>query len=81
VSIPQKILTEFALEGKIPVLDLLPILRERAQARGAKPENYFFSESHLSPLGNEVVAEIIANFLHREGLITHAQARSKGDAP
>jgi lysophospholipase L1-like esterase len=75
LSIPQKIVSQYALEHEVPVIDLLPILSAKAREQGVKPVAYFLGELHLSPLGSEVVAEIIAHFIQRQGLIAHAQAR------
>jgi lysophospholipase L1-like esterase len=67
LSAPQNIVSQYALDNEVPVIDLLPILSEKEQ--GVKPEGYFLGELHLSLLGNEVVAEIIANFIRNEGLL------------
>ena len=71
LSIPQKIVKQYAFDNAIPVIDLLPILSEKIKVQGVKPEGYFLGELHLAPLGHEIVAEIIANFIQYEGLLGH----------
>ena len=65
-SWPQEVVTQYAREKGIPVLDLLPILDKVMEERGKKPEDYFLDSNHPSAPGNEVVAEAISDFIIRE---------------
>ena len=69
LSTPQRIVGQFALDNDVPVIDLLPPLSEEVKNLRIKPEDYFLDADHLSPLGSETVANIIAGFIQREGLI------------
>jgi len=62
-SIPQKILTRYATSNNVPVIDLLPILSEKAKKEGIRPEDYFLDKDHLSYLGSETVSRIISDFI------------------
>jgi lysophospholipase L1-like esterase len=68
LSAPQQVLNDYAVEKGVPVLDLLPLLAQRMERQGLKPEDYFLDTNHLSPLGSEVVAEIIAAFIQQQEL-------------
>lgn len=63
LSGPQKIVTQYAIDKKIPVIDLLPILSEKMKEEGLKSKHYFLDHDHLSPLGSEVVSGIIADYI------------------
>jgi len=60
---PQRRLRAFAHARGIPVLDLLPALRDHP------PADVFVDQVHLSALGNEIVADRIAAWLQRRRLI------------
>jgi lysophospholipase L1-like esterase len=68
LSAPQQRLAQFAHDHDLPVLNLLPLLNEQLAAEGLSPEAYFLDEDHLTAWGGEVVAEMIVEFLQREGL-------------
>ncbi|OQY46025.1 MAG: hypothetical protein B6242_08955 [Anaerolineaceae bacterium 4572_78] len=63
LSIPQKRLSQFAVEHDLPFLDLLPALAERMESEHKNPSDYFVDENHLSPLGNEMSSEIMVDFI------------------
>ena len=75
LSAPQKIVSKYASDNKIPVIDLLPILSKKMQEEGAKPEDLFLDVDHLSPVGSEIVAEILADFIQKERLITDVRVK------
>jgi lysophospholipase L1-like esterase len=50
---PQKVLTQFAQEQGIPVVDLLPVLRQHTE------EPLFVDQAHYTPLGHQIVADAI----------------------
>jgi lysophospholipase L1-like esterase len=66
---PQRRLLELARVLGVPALDLLPVLRARAQADGTSPADYFLDDDHPSPLGNLVVADRLAEFIATERLL------------
>jgi lysophospholipase L1-like esterase len=66
---PQRRLLEFARRLGVPALDLLPVLRARAQADGFPPADYFLDDDHPSPMGSLVVADRLAEFIVAEGLL------------
>lgn len=39
----------------------------------SKPEDYYFDWNHLNPAGSEVVANIQADFIQQEILLTNKQ--------
>jgi hypothetical protein len=59
---PQQKLRELAAALGVPVLDLLPVLRE-AHRRGMG--SLFYDHCHPTPLGNRVIAEAILSFLRQ----------------
>ena len=69
LSAPQTVVSQYATEREIPVIDLLPILSEKIKEEGRRPEDNFLDADHLSPLGSEDVAEIIADFIQKKRLI------------
>jgi lysophospholipase L1-like esterase len=75
LSAPQKIVSKYASDNKVPVIDLLPILSKKMQEEGAKPEDLFLDVDHLSVVGSEIVAEILANFIQKERLITDVRVK------
>jgi lysophospholipase L1-like esterase len=68
-SAPQRTVSAYALDNGIPTIDLLPLMSRRIVEEGRKPEDYFLDTNHLSPIGSDVVAEILADFIHSEGLL------------
>jgi lysophospholipase L1-like esterase len=70
LSAPQKIVSKYASDNKVPVIDLLPILSEKMQEEWAKLKDLFLDVDHLSPVGSEIVAEVLADFIQKERLIT-----------
>lgn len=66
VDKPQKALGAFAKDNGIPFLDLLEPLRPR------RSEPLFYDNCHYTPRGNAVVAEALAGFLRREGLLARS---------
>jgi lysophospholipase L1-like esterase len=70
LSAPQKIVSKYASDNKVPVIDLLPILSKKMKEERAKPEDLFLDVDHLSPVGSEIVAEVLADFIQKERLIT-----------
>jgi len=75
LSTPQMVVSQYAFDNGIPVIDLLPILSEKVEDQGAKPEDYFLDVDHLSPVGHEIVSEIIADFIQKERLIVQEEER------
>ena len=71
LSTPQTIVSQYARNQGVPVLDLLPLLAQTIAQAGLTPSTYFLDRDHLSPLGSEVVAIMIADFLQQEGLVRH----------
>ena len=69
LATPQRVVSQYARKHHVPVLDMLPLLYDRAQKQGVKPTEYFLDINHLSPIGHQVVAELLADFIRREGLI------------
>ncbi len=74
LSAPQRVLESFAQEAGIPYLDLLPPMRRRIQSEGAVLTEWFFDEDHPTARGNQVAAELILDFLEREGLLSRPAA-------
>ncbi len=58
---PQRELERVAAEIDVPLLDLLPVVRERYRASSAE---LFFDHCHHTPHGNAVVAEAILRFIN-----------------
>jgi lysophospholipase L1-like esterase len=63
---PQRVLTAFAAERGIPLIDLLPALRA---ARGTGPRLYSRSDIHWTPRGHAVAAEEILRRLRSSSLL------------
>jgi len=63
---PQRRLVALSQAEGVPVLDLLPILADRAEP-GAGP--FFLDASHLSVVGHAAVSEALDPFLIREQLV------------
>ncbi len=70
LSAPQKIVNEYANRNNVPVVDLLPVLFEKMEEKGTKPDDLFLDKDHLSPVGSRVVAEILADFIEQESFMT-----------
>ena len=71
---PQNILNDYALNNNIPVIDFLPIFDKIISNQESKTvlNDYFLDYwGHLSPLGNEMAAKTIADFIQRENMINH----------
>lgn len=62
---PNRRIAEFCERLKLPVVDLLPVMAD-ATKRGAL---YFTIDGHWTPLGNEVAASAVADFLSMQSLI------------
>ena len=63
--LPQQIVSEHARQNRTPVLDLFPLLGARMAQDGRKTGDYFIDSVHLTPLGNQVVAEFISKFIEQ----------------
>lgn len=64
----QEILTKFASDNDIPVVDLLPIYTTHKEHK-EKSLSYFFDESHLTIEGHKATAEIISDYILDKKLI------------
>lgn len=62
VDAPQNDMAAFCKSEGIPFLDLLPMLRAKAN------EQLFYDHCHYTPRGNEVVAEAVHGFLEGNGI-------------
>lgn len=65
LSLPQKIVRQYAMTYEVPVIDLLPILYKKADDLQIRPHHFFLNGHHLSPLGSKIVAEIMADFIQK----------------
>ncbi|HYD50359.1 MAG TPA: SGNH/GDSL hydrolase family protein, partial [Terriglobales bacterium] len=65
---PNRRLIDFAEDQGIPMLDLLPVFRSRPK------ENFYFTEHWQAP-GHRLVAEEVASFVERTGLLAKARSR------
>lgn len=74
LSAPQRVLEDFALEAGVPYLDLLPPMRRRIQRERARLSDWFLDEDHPTARGSQVAAELIRDFLEREGLASQPAA-------
>jgi lysophospholipase L1-like esterase len=59
LSTPQRVLSRYASEIGVPVVDLLPLLADAAER--STPHELFLDEDHLSEKGSRVVAELLAD--------------------
>ena len=57
---PQRRLADLAKELEVPILDLLPVLREAARS---SDEQLFYDQCHHTARGQRVIAEAIHSFL------------------
>lgn len=62
---PQRLLSEALAANHVPVVDLLPVLRERGAMAGV----YLKYNTHWNELGNRVAAETVWEFLGRSGVL------------
>ena len=70
-AIPQQIVGGHARQQVVPALDLLPRLAERMKQDGKNAREYFLDSNHFSPLGNQVIAEMIGEFVEKEKIFVH----------
>lgn len=68
-SKPQAVIIQHAIDHGVPVIDLLPVLHEKMMEQGIKITDCFLDDVHLSALGNEIVSQIIADFIQKERLL------------
>jgi lysophospholipase L1-like esterase len=61
ITLPQAFLATWAAEKGVSFLDLLPVLREAARARGRRP--YLRYDVHFNDLGHEIAGEAMAAWL------------------
>ena len=61
---PQRIFTEFFHENGIPYIDLLPAMRHSHEKA-----LYFRGDRHWTPAGHQLAAELIAEYLRKEGML------------
>ncbi len=62
---PNRIITEFAAENRIPVLDLLPSFIEATKSKRL----YWYHDGHWNAEGHRLAAEEIYRFLLERGLL------------
>jgi hypothetical protein len=65
-DMPNRRFGEFAERRRLPVLDLLPTLRS--------VHDEVYENEHWKPEGHELVAATIADFLHKENLLSASTA-------
>jgi lysophospholipase L1-like esterase len=58
---PQRVITTYARGHSIPVIDLLPLLREHMRVSGLTASDLFVDNDHLSDEGHRVVAWLISD--------------------
>ncbi len=68
-SLPQTELAAFAHNHGVAFLDLLPIFRKYVQENNIDPTAMYYDPLHFSPLGHEVAAAAICDFLIQNLLI------------
>lgn len=78
LSTPQQVVAKYGFDNKVQVIDLLPILSKKMKETDSKPKDYFFDSDHLNPAGSKVVANILADFIQQERLLTNQQTESFG---
>jgi lysophospholipase L1-like esterase len=64
--VPQEHFETMCRRLDLRCLDLLPVLREHRQSRGAE---LFYDQCHLTPEGHGIVADELVGFLDRQGLL------------
>lgn len=67
LDVPQRRFADFAADNEVPLLDLLPLLRAKAEVLEVEPAAFFLDMSHVSPLGAGVVAEALVEFIDAAG--------------
>jgi lysophospholipase L1-like esterase len=74
---PQEILLRHAGVHGLPVIDLLPVLKEKITEQKKSPTDFFLDDDHLTSHGSAVVAAIIADFIETNSalLLPHLTAR------
>ncbi len=65
---PNRIISEYCRKAGIPLMDLLPEFSKRAKI-GA---HLFYPNTHWSPEGHKLAAEIIGSYLTEKNLIPHS---------
>lgn len=68
---PQRKAAVIAQQVGVPMLDMLPLLRE---AKSRSPERFFYDQCHYTPHASRVIAEHILAFLVEKGLVSPMQA-------
>ncbi|HON57824.1 MAG TPA: hypothetical protein PLJ38_12485, partial [bacterium] len=61
---PQKQMNRLCENMQIPYLDLLPILKKAVVDYNFEINNLFYDQCHHTPLGNEIIAKSIADFIY-----------------
>ena len=69
LSTPQKIVNEYANSDNVP-WSFAPVLFKKMEEEGIKPDDLFLDRDHLSPVGSQIVAEILADFIQQESFLT-----------
>jgi hypothetical protein len=62
---PQRRVREISMSLKVPLLDMLPVLRAGYQRRKLTDPPIFFDQCHLTPYGNKIAARVIYAFLRQ----------------
>ncbi len=70
LNAPQRRLAAIAAAERVPMLDLLPLLAAQARREGRDPRDYFLDHDHPSILGSIAIADPLADFIVREGLLS-----------
>jgi lysophospholipase L1-like esterase len=66
---PQQILARWARERSVPFLDLLPPLRAVVSDKHLAPGHLFIDHCHLTVVGHDVVAQLVADWLASRHLV------------
>lgn len=67
---PQRKAAVIAQKLGVPLLDMLPLLRE---AKGRSSELFFYDQCHPTPYASRIIAEHILGFLVEKGLASPMQ--------
>jgi lysophospholipase L1-like esterase len=81
---PQRKLAEHARRRGVPMLDLLRPMAEISWETRRSPARFFFDANHLTPLGSQVVARLLRDFLAahcRDLLPDHCPGRTPAQPP
>ena len=71
LSGPQKIVSKYASDNKVPVIDLLPMLSKKMHEEGVKTGRFvFWTWIIYRLLGVRLSQTILADFIQNERLIT-----------